>query len=108
MTTSSALFRCSVALRILVLSALLTLGLAPARRLPVVADVPLSLVENTSVGAPTDVVGSRIGLGKIGCLGCAGMVIGMGWGSVVGSFLVMAAWPEYVVLCGMGCLKAFG
>lgn len=115
--TSNELFRTPARLRVTALAALLALALAPtgpasvAPELPDVAsELPDVAVQETSPGAPADAVGSGfpIGLGRLGCLGCAGMYIGMGWGSVVGTFLAMAGWPEYVVLCGLACLKAFG
>jgi hypothetical protein len=59
-------------------------------------------VEMTS----TEVSGQGI-LAKLGCLGCAGVILGVGGTSVIGVAITAVAFPELIAVCGAGCILAF-
>lgn len=98
----------SPVVRLTVLMGLLTWSLFATG--PVSAPGPASglvpVAEVVEAADPGAVVG-RIPWSKFGCFACAGMLIGLGGGSVVGIAAMLSAVPEYGFWCAVGCYAAF-
>lgn len=107
MRTSIALVRTSLLLRLFALSTVVMLAVAPGLVDSVPSSSPVTARPETPAGAPADAVVGRLPWGKLSCLACAGSLLGLGYGTVVGAVAVATAWPQYAFWCGMGCASAF-
>lgn len=68
---------------------------------------PATTAVPTTSSTPADAVG-RGWLERATCLGCAGIILGVGGGSVAGLVILAGVFPEAVIGCGAVCVLAFG
>lgn len=85
--------------RLLLLASLLVVTVAPT--------VPPTAPAVPAVATSVERVVGRGPLDAFACLGCAGVVVGLGGTTVLGVVGLLSAWPEIGIGCGLACYEAF-
>lgn len=109
MTSSLAAGGRPATFRLVTLFTVLVLAVAPAAvgSFPSPAPPPIPVAVRTAAAAVVGGVPFPLGLGRFGCLACAGIMIGIGGTSLLGAAIATAAWPRYAAWCAVGCYNVF-